>query len=127
MTCISRKARHTVVASISRGKERTKVQLLDVMFPLIRIDLVYVRSIFGPQVLRTLSAAWDVPVSHMFICCPTSEEEGRRLQNLTCNGLGVRIIMAHEEEDLVEDVQLFVSAKGSDGSPRYSRAFTFSQ
>jgi len=73
-------------------------QILDTIYLSVRIDVVFVQGSFGAPMITHLSCLWDVPTNLMFITCPTSNEAGRRLQDLR----GVRVIMGHEEEDLRE-------------------------
>merc|ERR1719247_1846928 len=73
-------------------------QILDAMYPSVRVDTVFIKGKFGPAVIDQLSKEWNVPTNLMFITCPTSEDAGKRLKDLH----GVRVIMSHEEE-LVEE------------------------
>ena len=75
-------------------------QILDAMYPSVRIDTVFVKGKFGPAVIDQLSREWNVPTNLMFITCPTSTDAGKRLKDLH----GVRVIMSHEDE-LVEENQ----------------------
>merc|ERR1719468_991933 len=72
-------------------------QLLDAIYPCIRVDVVFVRGVFGSALVQRLSDEWDVAPNLMFITCPTSESVGKRIQDLG----GVRVIMGHEDEDLL--------------------------
>merc|ERR550537_203336 len=69
-------------------------QVLDAMYPSVRVDTVFIKGKFGPAVIEQLSKEWNVPTNLMFITCPTSEDAGKRLKDLK----GVRVIMSHEEE-----------------------------
>mmetsp|Transcript_19336 Transcript_19336/g.47386 ORF Transcript_19336/g.47386 Transcript_19336/m.47386 type:complete len:715 (+) Transcript_19336:19-2163(+) len=70
------------------------VQILDCVYPSIRVDVVLVHGVFSSAVIQNLSEEFLIPPNQMFITCPTSEDHAKRLQNLC----GVRVIMAHEEE-----------------------------
>jgi len=73
-------------------------QLLDAIYPCIRVDVVFVRGVFGSALVQRLSDEWDVAPNLMFITCPTSESVGKRIQDLG----GVRVIMGHEDEDFAD-------------------------
>mmetsp|Transcript_67522 Transcript_67522/g.133246 ORF Transcript_67522/g.133246 Transcript_67522/m.133246 type:complete len:734 (-) Transcript_67522:165-2366(-) len=73
-------------------------QLLDAIYPCIRVDVVFVRGVFGSALVQRLCHEWGVAPNLMFITCPASESVGKRIQDLG----GVRVIMGHEEEDLVD-------------------------
>merc|ERR1719188_449076 len=73
-------------------------QVLDAVYPKIRVDVVFVQGRFGGPMIQDLSAQWGVSPNLMFITCPTSERVGKRIQDLD----GVRVIMSHEEEALAE-------------------------
>jgi len=73
-------------------------QILDTIYPRVKIDVILVQGRFGPAMITHLSRTWNVPSNLMFITCPTSSEAGRRLQDLR----GVRVIMGHEEDAIPE-------------------------
>jgi len=72
--------------------------ILDTIYPSIRIDVVLVKGTFGPSTIMKLHSEWEVPPNLMFMTCPTSEQVGKRIQDLH----GVRVIMSHEEDNLIE-------------------------
>jgi len=78
-------------------------QILDATYPSIKLDVVFVKSPFGPSLIDFLSAEWGVPPNLMFITCPASEEAGKRIEDLR----GVRVIMGHEEENQAEEQTFF--------------------
>jgi len=47
--------------------------IIDHMYPKIKIDLVLVHGVFCPEMARMLSAQFKVPLSYMFIQCPTKD------------------------------------------------------
>jgi len=73
-------------------------QLLDAMYPMIKVDAVFVRASFGAPAIDFLSKEWNVPPNLMFMTCPASQEHGKRIEDLR----GVRVIMSHEEESLAD-------------------------
>eukprot|EP00928_Gymnodinium_smaydae_P029234 TRINITY_DN22079_c0_g1_i5.p1 TRINITY_DN22079_c0_g1~~TRINITY_DN22079_c0_g1_i5.p1 ORF type:complete len:303 (+),score=60.98 TRINITY_DN22079_c0_g1_i5:350-1258(+) len=75
-------------------------QMLDTIYPSVKIDLVFVRGKFGAKTIMHLSREWGVAPCMMFITCPTSSEAGRRLQDFR----GVRVIMGSEEEGILDSM-----------------------
>jgi len=74
-------------------------QLLDAIYPKIRVDVAFVKATFGAPLIDFLSTEWGVAPNLMFITCPASVEAGKRIEDLR----GVRVIMGHEEESLAEN------------------------
>lgn len=79
-------------------------QLLDAIYPMIKVDLVFVRASFGAPAIDFLSKEWNVPPNLMFMTCPASQEPGKRIEDLR----GVRVIMSHEEEVFADNNNLEV-------------------
>jgi hypothetical protein len=50
---------------------RHRVEMLDEMYPKLRIDLVVVKGEFNPQTVEALSARLSVPKNFMFVACPS--------------------------------------------------------
>jgi len=73
-------------------------QLLDAIYPKIKVDIVFVKATFGAPLIDFLSTEWGVAPNLMFITCPASVEAGKRIEDLR----GVRVIMGHEEESFAE-------------------------
>jgi hypothetical protein len=69
-------------------------QILDATYPKIKLDVVFVKAVFGPSLIDFLSSEWGVPPNLMFMTCPASQQAGKRIEDLR----GVRVIMGHEEE-----------------------------
>lgn len=63
------------------------VNLLDEEYPRLKIDLVLVRGIFGPEMINFLSDTLTVPKNLMFMACPR-EDFKHKMESLG----GVRII-----------------------------------
>jgi len=87
-------------------------QMLDVIYPYVKVDVVFVKGTFGAPIIMHLSRRWGIPPSLMFITCPTSERAGRRLSDLR----GVRIIMGHEDEAILESSMLAQARAGAEAA-----------
>jgi len=72
--------------------------IIDTVYPSIRVDIVFVKGVFGADMILALSKQWSVPPNLMFMTCPTSEVVGKRIQDLQ----GVRVIMSHEEDGFID-------------------------
>lgn len=70
------------------GEIAAHLSTLDKVYPEIRIDFVAVRGVFGPEIIRRLSARFAIPLNYMFIGCP-----GDRFPHQIEDLGGVRLIV----------------------------------
>ena len=63
------------------------VAVLDEAYPKVKIDLILVRGVFGPEIINYLSDQLSIPKNLMFITCP-KEAFSHKLESLG----GVRLI-----------------------------------
>lgn len=47
--------------------------IIDHMYPKIKIDLVLIQGTFTPETVRMISTRFRVPLSFMFIQCPSKD------------------------------------------------------
>ncbi|CAE8627635.1 unnamed protein product [Polarella glacialis] len=75
------------------------VQMLDCVYPKIKIDCIVVRGEFSPELVQYISTRLSVPVNSMFINCPKHNFK----HSLDRMG-GVRVILNSEKASLLEGV-----------------------
>mmetsp|Transcript_84839 Transcript_84839/g.274211 ORF Transcript_84839/g.274211 Transcript_84839/m.274211 type:complete len:782 (-) Transcript_84839:47-2392(-) len=83
------------------------VQLLDCVYPRIRVDCILAKGEFGPSMVQHISKRISVPVNCMFINCPRKSFK----HSLDRMG-GVRVILNSEKGSLLDGIRL------SMGSPQ---------
>jgi hypothetical protein len=64
------------------------LKTIDQIYPRIRIDLVLVKGVFGPELIERLSRRFGVPKNYMFIGTP-----GNHFPHSISDLSGVRVIM----------------------------------
>merc|ERR1711933_711035 len=87
------------------------VQLLDCVYPKIRIDCILVRGEFGPAMMQYISRRLSVPVNCMFISCPR-----HNFPPLSRMG-GVRVILNSEKGNLLDGITTLKSSAGESETP----------
>lgn len=46
------------------------VEIIDEEYPEIDVEGIVVKGVFGPDLIKTLSAEWGIPINFMFIASP---------------------------------------------------------
>lgn len=90
------------------------VQLLDCVYPKIRIDCILVKGEFSPAVVQWISKRVQVPVNCMFINCPKHDFK----HPLDTMG-GLRVIQNSEKGSLLDDIKELRSVQEVD-SPTFA-------
>jgi len=91
------------------------VQILDCVYPRIRIDCVLVRGEFGPAIVQHISERVQVPVNCMFINCPKTTFK----HSLDRMG-GVRVILNSERGSLMDGLTTKADRGSMQASPSMS-------
>eukprot|EP00811_Abedinium_folium_P002376 NODE_1217_length_2556_cov_18.228489.p1 GENE.NODE_1217_length_2556_cov_18.228489~~NODE_1217_length_2556_cov_18.228489.p1 ORF type:complete len:724 (-),score=208.07 NODE_1217_length_2556_cov_18.228489:152-2323(-) len=76
------------------------VQLLDCVYPKIRIDCILVQGEFGPAIVKFISQQIDVRVNCMFINCPKTN-----FQHTLDNMGGTRVIQNSEKGSILDGLK----------------------
>ena len=76
--------------SISKVKLKFKevVKIIDEEYPEIDVEEVILKGEFGPELIKELSAKWNIPINFMFIASP-GDHFPYRIEELG----GVRLII----------------------------------
>jgi len=80
-------------------------QLLDCVYPRIKVDCILVHAEFGPAIVHCIAKRLNVPVNSMFMNCPQNQF-AHRLDRMG----GVRIILNSERASLLDSVKPFAQA-----------------
>lgn len=80
------------------------VQLLDCVYPRIRVDCILAKGEFGPAMVQHISSRISVPMNCMFINCPRKNFE----HSLDRMG-GVRVILNSEKGSLLDGIKTMAS------------------
>jgi hypothetical protein len=54
---------------------KNEIAVLDREYPEIDIEFIVMKGVFGPDLIRTLSKQWGIPMNLMFIGSPTGKLE----------------------------------------------------
>ncbi len=64
------------------------LEVLDRVYPEIKIEYIKIEGVFGPQIIEELSKEWNIPINFMFISSP-SDRFSHRVSDLG----GVRLVI----------------------------------
>jgi hypothetical protein len=82
------------IVTVLRADENTPekleqdIDVLDRMYPEIKIEFVKIKAKFGPELIRELSSEWNIPANFMFVGSP-GDKFPYRIEELG----GVRLII----------------------------------